>query len=347
MEPMAEPMALRQARASPRTLTLPRPEVSVPIRRHYSKVDVSDLEPRLLVLEQNVGKNADLCAKIEGFFERVTARVDAIESNQLSKDILLDLQAKIRDIEEKEWEKDTHQEAKDTHQEATETIAKRMSEWKITMAKHKEELDATLKVTMTQHKKELDRAVLRLNERFETMTKDLASLKSTSMTSFFQSTQQILDLKTMLATHGQELQELKNFRDLREGWLETFEKKLADMEDSVAYSEKVHVESCHALRAHVGSLQAEVEDRLQEVWLFHDDLGGRVGKVEQYLSRPFHLEPSQAYGEPTTSEPQSPLRIPVSRDVGDKSAATSQPFDLSEPRTPDASGRNARRGELR
>ena len=151
----------------------------------------------------------------------------------------------------------------------------------------------------------------------------------------------------MLATHGQELQELKNFRDLREGWLETFEKKLADMEDSVAYSEKVHVESCHALRAHVGSLQAEVEDRLQEVWLFHDDLGGRVGKVEQYLSRPFHLEPSQAYGEPTTSEPQSPLRIPVSRDVGDKSAATSQPFDLSEPRTPDASGRNARRGELR
>ena len=124
-------MALRQARASPRTLTLPRPEVSVPIRRHYSKVDVSDLEPRLLVLEQNVGKNADLCAKIEGFFERVTARVDAIESNQLSKDILLDLQAKIRDIEEKEWEKDTHQEAKDTHQEATETIAKRMSEWKL------------------------------------------------------------------------------------------------------------------------------------------------------------------------------------------------------------------------
>ena len=48
--------------------------------------------------------------------------------------------------------------------------------------------------TTQKHNQELDRAVLRLNERFETMTKDLASLKSTSMTSFFQSTQQILDL---------------------------------------------------------------------------------------------------------------------------------------------------------
>ena len=142
-----------------------------------------------------------------------------------------------------------------------------------------------------------------------------------------------------LSTHGQELQELKNFRELRESWLETFEKKLAEMEDSVAYSDKVHVESCHALRAHVGSLQAEVEDRLEEVWLFHDDLGGRVGKTEQYLSRPFHLEPSQAYGEPTTSEPQSPLRIPVFQDHG----PTSQPSESFEPRTPDASGRNAQK----
>ena len=101
-EPMSEPMTRSPARAP---LTLPRPEVSVPIPRSYSHQKVPcNLEPRLLALEQNVGRNADLCAKIEGFFERVTARVDALESNQLAKDILVDLQEKMRSIEQ-EWEK--------------------------------------------------------------------------------------------------------------------------------------------------------------------------------------------------------------------------------------------------
>ena len=141
-EPMSEPMTRSPARAP---LTLPCPEVSVPIPRSYSHQKVPcNLAPRLLALEQNVGRNADLCAKIEGFFERVTARVDALESKQLSKDILVDLQEKMRSIEQ-EWEKadfvqvvqkmaETFQEWKETHEEAMETMAKKISEWQLSAA---------------------------------------------------------------------------------------------------------------------------------------------------------------------------------------------------------------------
>ena len=80
--------------------------------------------------------------------------------------------------------------------------------------------------------------------------------------------------KTTYSKHGQELQQLQNFRELRESWLETFEKRMVEVEDSVAYSEKVHVESSHALRVHLESLQAEVEDSLQEVCSVHADYGG-------------------------------------------------------------------------
>ncbi|CAK9067776.1 unnamed protein product [Durusdinium trenchii] len=177
--------------------------------------------------------------------------------------------------------------------------------------------------------KELDRAVLRLNERFDTMAKDIFSLKSNSITFQDQTSQQILDLKTTYSKHGQELQQLQNFRELRESWLETFEKRMVEVEDSVAYSEKVHVESSHALRVHLESLQAEVEDSLQEVCSVHADYGARVGKIELYLAKPFHCAP-QAYGEPlAASEPQSTLRIPIPP----KRGPTSQPDVAHEPRS--------------
>ena len=46
-----------------------------------------------------------------------------------------------------------------------------------------------------KHGQELDRTVLRLNDRFETMTKDFVSLKSNALTFQDQTNQQIFGLK--------------------------------------------------------------------------------------------------------------------------------------------------------
>eukprot|EP00438_Fugacium_kawagutii_P021343 Skav215894 [mRNA] locus=scaffold956:228518:231144:- [translate_table: standard] len=128
--------------------------------------------------------------------------------------------------------------------------------------------------------------------------------------------------KTKISGHEKDLQELKNFRDLRQNSPDGLDKKVQELEEQMAYLDTANAERNRQSRFYVDGVQSELEGHLRELWLSHDDVGGRMDRVEQYLARPF-CRPMPRSEEPTAapSGSQSPWSSP----------------GIAEPKTPDAS----------
>eukprot|EP00438_Fugacium_kawagutii_P021344 Skav215895 [mRNA] locus=scaffold956:232949:236869:- [translate_table: standard] len=136
------------------------------------------------------------------------------------------------------------------------------------------------------------------------------------------------ELKTKISGHEKDLQELKNFRDLRQNSPEGLDKKVQELEEQMAYLDTANAERNRQSRFHVDGVQSELEGHLRELWLSHDDVGDRMDRVEQYLARPFYCSASPGSEEPTAAP-----------SGGSPSLLLASP--VTEPRTPDASRANA------